>query len=75
MHFFEFLVFKMDTVTLKSMDGQTLVVSMESAKISKTIETMLAVMEEDDTEPIPVMKVDAKVLGVVFEWISQKLKV
>ncbi len=57
------------------MDEKTLVVSLDAAKFSKTIATMLSVMEEDDTEPIPLMKVDGKILGLVFEWVNQKIKV
>lgn len=64
----------MDTVTLKSMDGITIKVSMDAANFSKTISTMLAVMEDDDCEPIPLLKVDTKILGMVFNWIDRKVK-
>lgn len=65
----------MESVELRSSDGKILVVSLEAAKLSKTIETMLGVMGDDDKEPIPLMKVDSKILGLVFEWINHKIKV
>lgn len=73
MEFVDRFVSKMATVLLKSMDGAVLKVSMEAAKFSKTIGTMLSVMEEDDAEPIPLMKVEKKVLGLVFDWVDQKV--
>lgn len=62
----------MDTVLLKSKDEETFLVTVTAAKLSKTVENLLSVMENDDPEPIPVLEVDSKILKMVVGWMNEK---
>ncbi len=65
----------MVNVLLISKDEETFSISTTAAKLSKTVENLLSVMDNDDKEPIPVMEVESKILKLVVQWLNQKSNV
>lgn len=57
-------------VTLRSAEGRTFQVSVEGARCSQTLRTMLDDLGVDENDPIPVPNVSSEVLELIVSWIE-----
>ena len=62
----------MQTISLRSSDGELFRVDPEVATKSLTIKTMLDMLDigEDDNEEVPIPNVNAAILKLVIQWAT-----